>query len=136
MWNLGKRKSFLSQEYYDSVKNEVKELVINSIKSTEFEAYTVNVNKSEINKIISGETREGHRLMRIIFETLNNKVSETYPEQIDQIDLTVDLANETSEFLFEIKTSLNKKQKPPGIVIEIEIKVKLSFKKNYLQINL
>ena len=118
-----------SQEYYDSVKNEVKELVINSIKSTEFEAYTVNVNKSEIKKIISEEAREEHRLMREIFETLNNEVSETYPEQIDQIDLAVDLANETSEFLIEIKTSLNKKQKPPGVVIEIENKVKLSLEK-------
>lgn len=118
-----------SQEYYDSVKNEVKELVINSIKSTEFEGYTVNVNKSKINKIISEETREGHRLMRKIFETLNNEVSETYPEQIDQIDLAVDLTNETSEFLIEIKTSLNKNQKPPGVVIEIENKVKLNLEK-------
>ncbi|WP_260858013.1 hypothetical protein [Bacillus sp. FJAT-22090] len=114
-----------SQDYYNSVKNEVKELVINSIKSTEFEAYTVNVNKSEINKIITEEIREEHRLMREIFETINNELSETYPEQIEKIDL----ANKTSEFSIEIKTSLNKKQKSSDVAIEIENKIQMNLEK-------
>lgn len=108
-----------SQEYYDSVKNEVKEVVKNTTKSTAFEKYSINVNKSEINPLISEEQREEHLLIHEISTTINDYLSESYPNQIDQVSLD----NTTLELYIEIKTLLNEKQKSSGVGKEIENKI-------------
>ena len=105
-----------SQEYYDSVKNEVKEVVKNKTKSTAFEKYSINVNKSEINPLISEEQREEHLLIHEISTTINDYLSESYPNQIDQVSLD----NTTPELYIEIKTLLNEKQKSSGVGKDIE----------------
>jgi len=108
-----------SQEYFESVKNEVKALVKNTTKSTAFENYYININKSEINRVISEEHREEHLLLQEITSTINDYLSESYPNQIDQISLD----NTTPELYIEVKTLLNEKQKTSDVVKEMENKI-------------
>lgn len=102
------------QKYYDSVKDEVKELVKNTIKSTSFENYSINIIKSEINPLISEELKEEHLLILEIMKTIHSNLSESFPNQIDQISVD----NSTPKLSIEVKTLL-KEQKSTGIEKEI-----------------
>ena len=91
----------------------------NTTKSTAFENYYININKSEINRVISEEHREEHLLLQEITSTINDYLSESYPNQIDQISLD----NTTPELYIEVKTLLNEKQKTSDVVKEMENKI-------------
>ncbi|PIC65754.1 hypothetical protein CSV71_16695 [Sporosarcina sp. P21c] len=61
-----------SQEYYDSVKIEIKEVIKSTTKSISFEDYSININKSRINQVISEERKEEHLLIYEIIVTIND----------------------------------------------------------------
>lgn len=112
-----------SQEYYNSVKDEVKEIVENTIKSTPFDKYPIDVDK---NKIASKEVIEGHRLMQEISTTLDSYLAEFYNQKDDEIKL----GNTSSEFKIEIKTPLNEKQKESSIGKDMERNIYMHLEKN------
>ena len=114
-----------SQEYYDSVKDEVKEFVENTIKSTPFEKYVVKVTKSEISKLVSKEVIEEHHLMQEISTTIEDALSKFYPKQMDQINLE----NTPTELNIGIKTLLSRKQKKSTMGKEMEKKIFLELDK-------
>lgn len=114
-----------SQEYYDSVKNEVKKLVKNTIRSTPFEKYSIYVTKSEINKVVSKKAREKQRLMLEIATTIQGALSEFYPNQIDQINL-----ENTPTKLFNIKIkTLYGNQNTTSIGKEMESKIYMTLER-------
>lgn len=113
-----------SQEYYDSIKNEIKVLVKNTTKSTAFENYSININKSEINQIISEERKEEHRLIHEILATTHDFLSESYPNQIDQINLDYPIP----ELHVNVNTLLNEKQLDVGKEMESKIYMDLEKK--------
>lgn len=107
-----------NQKYYDSVKDEVKELVKDTIKSTTFEKYLVNIDKSEINQLVSEELKEEHLLILDIMKIVHNNLSEYFPNQIDEIGLD----NTASKLSIEVRTLL-KEQKLKDIKKEIESEI-------------
>lgn len=117
-----------SQEYYDSVKNEVKELVKNTIKSTRFEKFSVNVNKSKIDQIMSEELKETHSLINEITKTIHGNLSEYFPNQIDQVVVANTPPGFPPELSIEVKTLLNE-QKPADIGKEMENKINIILEK-------
>lgn len=108
-----------SQEYYDSVKNEIKDIVKNLIKSTKFETYNVNVKKSEIAKMINNELLERHNLIGEIGRTIDNDLSIAHPDYIDGINLSISPPDSPPELIIEVNTLVErKKQKTIGKEIE------------------
>lgn len=112
-----------SQKYYNSVKDEVKEIVKNTIKSTPFKKYSIYVNKSEINRRVSKEVLEGHRLMQEITTTIDGYLSEFYNQKNDEINLE----NTTTKLNIKIKTLLN--GKPTNIGKEMEHNIYMDLEK-------
>lgn len=106
-----------SQEYYDSVKNEIEEIVKNLIKSTKFETYRVNVKKSQM--INDNELLERHNLIGEIGKTIDNDLSIAHPGYIDGINLSISPPDSPPELIIEINTLVErKKQKTIGKEIE------------------
>ncbi|EPA8332599.1 hypothetical protein ACQ69O_005210, partial [Escherichia coli] len=104
-------------EYYDSVKNEIEEIVKNLIKSTKFETYKVNVKKSQM--INDNELLERHNLIGEIGKTIDNDLSIAHPGYIDGINLSISPPDSPPELIIEINTLVErKKQKTIGKEIE------------------
>lgn len=110
-----------SQKYYDSVKNEIKEVVKSTTTSTSFEDYSININKSRIDQVISEERREEHLLIHEIMVTINDYLSEFYPDQLDKIDLDYT----APELRIEVKLLLNETASGEGKEMEKNIYIYL-----------
>jgi len=106
-----------SQEYYDSVKNEVEEIVKNTIKSTAFEKYPIVIEKSNVDKKILEEFEENADLVREIHTITTNYLSESYPNQFKTVIVG---GTAPSEFAFEISTGLGETQEAIDISEEME----------------
>ena len=110
---------FGSQEYYDSVKNEIEEIVKILIKSTKFETYNVNVKKSEIAQMINEELLERHNLISEIGKTIDNAISTAHPNYIDGINMSITPPDSPPELIIEVNTLADRKnQKTIGKEIE------------------
>lgn len=109
-----------SQEYYDSVKHEIKDIVRNLIKSTKFEEYNVNVKKGEIRQRITEEELERNNLLVEIAKKINNELSNAYPNKIDGgVDLRIPPPEAPQELIVEVSTLLDgEKQEALGREIE------------------
>ncbi|WP_155591241.1 hypothetical protein [Lysinibacillus cavernae] len=109
-----------SQEYYDSVKHEIKDIVRNLIKSTKFEVYNVNVKKGEILQMITEEELERNNLLVEIAKKINNELSNAYPNKIDGgVDMRIPPSDAPQELIVEVSTLLEgKKQEAIGKEIE------------------
>lgn len=109
-----------SQEYYDSVKHEIKDVVRNLIKSTKFEEYNVNVKKGEIRQRITEEELERNNLLVEIAKKINNELSNAYPNKIDGgVDLRIPPPEAPQELIVEVSTLLDgEKQEALGREIE------------------
>lgn len=109
-----------SQEYYDSVKHEIKDIVKSLIKSTKFEAYNVNVKKGEIRQMITEEELERNNLLVEIAKKINNELSNVYPNKIDGgVDMRIPPPEAPQELIVEVSTLLEgKKQEAIGKEIE------------------
>lgn len=109
-----------SQEYYDSVKREIKDVVRNLIKSTKFEEYNVNVKKGEIRQRITEEELERNNLLVEIAKKINNELSNAYPNKIDGgVDLRIPPPEAPQELIVEVSTLLDgEKQEALGREIE------------------
>lgn len=106
-----------SQEYYDSVKNEVEEIVKNTIKSTAFEKYPIVIEKSNVDKKILEEFEENADLVREVHTITTNYLSESYPNQFKTVIVG---GTAPSEFAFEISTGLGETQEAIDISEEME----------------
>jgi len=99
-----------SQEYYDSVKNEIKDIVKSLIKSTKFEAYNVNVKKSEIAQMMNNEELlKRHNLISEIGKTIDNDISTAHPNYIDKINISITPPDSPPELIIEVNTLVEKK---------------------------
>ncbi|MFK5710751.1 hypothetical protein [Lysinibacillus boronitolerans] len=109
-----------SQEYYDSVKHEIKDVVRNLIKSTKFEEYNINVKKGEIRQRITEEELERNNLLVEIAKKINNELSNAYPNKIDGgVDLRIPPPEAPQELIVEVSTLLDgEKQEALGREIE------------------
>ena len=108
-----------SQEYYDSVKNEIEEIVNILIKSTKFETYNVNVKKNESAQIINEELLERHNLISEIGKTIDNDISTAYPNTIEGINMSMSPPDSPPELIIEVNTLIERKnQKTIGKEIE------------------
>ena len=108
-----------SQEYYDSVKNEIEEVVKTLIKSTKFETYNVNVRKNEITQMIKEELLERHNLIGEIGRTIEDDLSTAHPKSIDGINMSITPPNSPSELIIEVNTRVEgENQKSIGREIE------------------
>ncbi|MCT1538807.1 MULTISPECIES: hypothetical protein [Lysinibacillus] len=109
-----------SQEYYDSVKHEIKDVVRNLIRSTKFEKYKVNVKKGEIRQMITEEELERNNLLVEIAKKINNELSNAYPNKIDGgVDMRIPPPEDPQELIVEVSTLLDgEKQVDIGKEIE------------------
>ena len=107
-----------SQEYYDSVKDEVEEIVKNTIKSTKFEKYPVVIEKSHIDKTILEEFDKTTDLLIEIQTITTNYLSESYPDQFKR--LIVENGNSPKEYEYKILTNLDDKQEITDICNKTE----------------
>ena len=108
-----------SQEYYDSVKNEIEEIVKILIKSSKFETYNVNVKKSEIAQMINEELLERHNLISEIGKTIENAISTAHPNTIDGVNMSITPPDSPPELLIEVNTLVERKnEKTIGKEIE------------------
>lgn len=108
-----------SQEYYDSVKNEIEEIVNILIKSTKFETYNVNVKKNESAQMINEELLERHNLISEIGKIIDNDLSKAYPNTIDGINISITPPDSPPELIIEVNTLIERKnQKTIGKEIE------------------
>ena len=107
-----------SQEYYDSVKDEVEEIVKSTIKSTKFEKYPVVIEKSHIDKTILEEFDKTTDLLIEIQTITTNYLSESYPDQFKR--LIVENGNSPKEYEYKILTNLDDKQETTGICKQME----------------
>lgn len=108
-----------SQEYYDSVKNEIKEIMKILIKSTKFETYNVNVKKREIAQMINEELLERHNLISEIGKTIENAISTAHPNTIDGVNMSITPPDSPPELLIEVNTLVERKnEKTIGKEIE------------------
>lgn len=118
-----------SQQYYESVKNEVESLVKEVVKSTPFKDYSVKVEK---NKIGSWDAKEEMELRFEMTKTIQEILTESYPNQIKDISIT----DSSQDLIIEVNTLLNEKE-PTSIGKEIEAKtnkiLKDQFTSNYLK---
>lgn len=96
-----------SQEYYDSVKNEVKDIVKSLIKSTKFEAYNVNVKKSE-SPMVNKELLERHNLISEIGKTIDNDISKAHSNYFDKINMSITPPDSPPELIIEVDTFLER----------------------------
>ena len=111
-----------SQEYYDSVKNEIEEIVNILIKSTKFETYNVNVKKNESAQMINEELLERHNLISEIGKIIDNDLSKAYPNTIDGINMSMSPPDSPPELIIEVNTLIERKnQKTIGKEIENRI---------------
>lgn len=94
-----------SQEYYDSVKNEVKDIVKSLIKYTKFEAYNVNVKKSE-SPMINKELLERHNLISEIGKTIDIDISKAHSNYFDRINMSISPPESPPELIIEVNTFL------------------------------
>lgn len=101
---------FGTQEYYNSIKNEVEQLVKNTIKPTAFKNYSVNIIQSNINQIIPEEHRGELFLLKEIYTSINDDLVEFYPKHIERININ----NTSPELSVKIRTSLDEKQDSIG----------------------
>lgn len=108
-----------SQEYYESVKNEIQDIVKSLTKSTEFEAYNVNVNKNEtIQMMNEEELLERHSSINKIAKAIDKKLSTTHANQISGINMNVTPPDSPQVLTIEINTLLEgKKQGALGVEI-------------------
>lgn len=112
-------------EYYNSVKDEIETLIKNIIKSTEFENYSVHINQSKINQVISKKDKEELVLLEEVYTNLNILLTKSYSKQIDRITI-----NNNQELFVKVETKLNKKQKSINIGKEIEREIYTFFEEN------
>jgi len=119
-----------SQEYYDSVKHEIKDIVRNLIKSTKFEAYNVNVKKGEILQMITEEDLERNNFLVEIANKINNELTNAYPNKIDGgVDMRIPPSDAPQELIVEVSTLLEgKKQEAIGKEIEKTVYIVLEKK--------
>jgi len=96
-----------SQEYYDSVKNEVKDIVKSLIKSTKFEAYNVNVKKSE-GPMINKDLLERHNLISEIGKTIDNEISKAHSSYFDRVNMSITPPDSPTELIIEVDTFLER----------------------------
>lgn len=107
-----------SQEYYNSVKHEVEEIVKNTIKSTKFEKYPVVIEKSHVDRKILEEFEKTTDLLIEIERMTTNYLSETYPNQFKR--LIGENGNSPKEYEYKILTNLDNKQEATDIGKQME----------------
>ncbi|MEG0449618.1 MAG: hypothetical protein RR595_07170 [Lysinibacillus sp.] len=107
-----------SQEYYNSVKYEVEEIVKNTIKSTKFEKYPVVIEKSHIDRKILEEFVRTTDLFIEIQTIATNYLSESYPDQFKR--LILENGNSPNEYEYKILTNLDDKQDITDICNKME----------------
>ena len=106
-----------SSEYYNSVKNEIENIVKNTIKYTDMENYSIRINHNQISQETREEKRKRHELVFEIYTNLNKLLSKSYPNQIDKIDLSI---TTQKQLFIEVKTTINQKQSLTNIGEKME----------------
>lgn len=101
-------------EYYYLVKDEVKNLVKDVIKSTELKNYSININQSKTSRKINKEDKRELDLLGDLYTNLSKFLSETYPNQIEQININ----NTTQKLSVKLVTLNNKTSANIGEEIE------------------
>lgn len=121
-----------SQEYYESVKNEVESLVKEVVKSTPFKDYSVKVEKNKIGSFLNAEAKEVMELRFEMTKTIQESLTESYPNQIKDIAIT----DSSQNLIIKVNTLLNGEE-PTSIGKEIEANInkilKDQFTSNYLK---
>lgn len=107
-----------SQEYYNSIKIEVEQLVKDTIKSTSFENYSIKVSHSNTDQLLSKKDRENLSYLKEIFASINGNLVKSYPKQIEGVNIK---DSASSGLSFKIRTSLDKNDE--SIVKEMEEKI-------------
>ncbi|MCM3388086.1 hypothetical protein M3649_08045 [Ureibacillus chungkukjangi] len=111
-----------SQEYYDSVKDEVESLVNKITKTTPFENYSVKVEKNKIEQFLNKSAKDEMKLRYEITQTVHDSLSDYYINQIGDIGIT----DSASELIIEVHTLLNG-QESTALVKEMEDKLNIIF---------
>ncbi|MEK9197865.1 hypothetical protein [Ureibacillus sp. FSL E2-3493] len=106
-----------SKRYYDSVKDEVKSIVKNIIKSTPFENYSIKIEKNKIEQFLNEEDKEKQGSLFEITKTIHESLSESYPNQIGDINIT----ESTPNLIIEVHTLI--KEQEISLSKEIESKI-------------
>ena len=113
-------------EYYNSVKNEIENIIKKVIKSTEFESYSIRVYQSKIDQIISEEEKEEVIFLEEVYANLNSILTKSYPKLFVRLTINTSIQDIT----VKVETSSNQKQKLTNIEKEMETEIYDFLKKN------
>ncbi|QCR31960.1 hypothetical protein [Lysinibacillus sp. SGAir0095] len=100
-----------NQKYYDSVNEEIKMLVQNIIKSTPFENYSIKPEISNIQQLLKEKGIQEPGLINDITKNLYLPLSQTFPDQVEEIIVTKSPPDSPPELFIEIKTLINEHQR-------------------------
>ncbi|KGR78765.1 hypothetical protein [Ureibacillus sinduriensis] len=111
-----------SQEYYDSVKDEVESLVKNIIKTTSFKNYSVIVEKNKLDQFFNEKAKDEMDLRYEITKTVHDSLYEAYQNQIGDIGIT----DSAQQLIIEVNTFFNG-QESNDFFKEMENKLNIIF---------
>lgn len=121
-----------TDEYFDSVKDEVEQIVKDTIKSTEYQHSTIQFHQVNI-PILPEEYQEDMRLLNEIYTTFQTELRTAYPDQIQQItvghtnsELSIEIHTEdanTEELEEQIHTIIENKLSSNELINEKPLKI-------------